>query len=83
MNVLLGVQLFMKVEFDKSKRDKTLTERGLDFEFAGEVFDGVHLTARDTRKRMKKFDSSAWGTLLDDWLYWFGRHAAMSVASSV
>jgi uncharacterized DUF497 family protein len=50
MNVLLGVQLFMKVEFDKSKRDKTLTERGLDFEFAGEVFDGVHLTARDTRK---------------------------------
>lgn len=40
----------MEVEFDHGKRDKTLTERGLDFARAAEVFAGRHFTAEDTRE---------------------------------
>jgi uncharacterized protein len=40
----------MRIEFDSTKRDKTLAERGLDFARAGEVFAGVHLTGQDTRQ---------------------------------
>lgn len=39
----------MEIEFDDSKRDKTLLERGLDFAHAKTVFDGVHFTNRDLR----------------------------------
>ena len=39
----------MQIEFDPDKRDKTLTERGLDFARAGEVFAGVNVTAEDAR----------------------------------
>lgn len=39
----------MQIEFDPDKRDKTLTERGLDFAHAGEVFAGVNVTAEDAR----------------------------------
>ncbi len=39
----------MQIEFDFDKRDKTLTERGLDFAHAGEVFAGVNVTAEDAR----------------------------------
>ena len=39
----------MNIEFDDSKRDKTLLERGLDFARANAVFEGVHFTAQDTR----------------------------------
>jgi len=38
------------IEFDPLKRDKTLTERGLDFARAGEVFAGRHYTAEDDRE---------------------------------
>ncbi|WP_029891680.1 BrnT family toxin [Polycyclovorans algicola] len=40
----------MKIEFDPEKRDKTLTERGLDFARTAEVFAGHHLTAPDLRE---------------------------------
>ena len=40
----------MQTEFDRSKRDRTLAERGLDFARAGEVFAGRHLTRRDLRQ---------------------------------
>ena len=40
----------MQIEFDPVKRDKTLTERGLDFADAGEVFAGVTATREDTRQ---------------------------------
>ena len=40
----------MKIEFDPEKRDKTLLERGLDFDRMSEVFAGVHFTVPDTRK---------------------------------
>lgn len=39
----------LQVEFDAAKRQKALTERGLDFARAGELFGGRHFTAEDTR----------------------------------
>lgn len=40
----------MEIEFDACKRDKTLTERALDFARAAEVFAGRHFTVEDSRK---------------------------------
>lgn len=37
----------MEIEFDPDKRDKAMTERGLDFARAGEVFADHHFTAED------------------------------------
>ena len=40
----------MRVTFDLEKRERTLDERGLDFEDAEVVFAGVTLEVEDTRK---------------------------------
>ena len=40
----------MRVTYDPEKRDRTLKERGLDFEDAKVVFAGVTLEVEDTRK---------------------------------
>jgi uncharacterized DUF497 family protein len=40
----------MRVTYDPEKRDRTLEERGLDFEDAEIVFAGVTLEVEDTRK---------------------------------
>ncbi|MBY0455483.1 MAG: BrnT family toxin [Burkholderiaceae bacterium] len=40
----------MQIEFDTEKRDKTLTERGLDFARAGEVFLSPSVTLTDERQ---------------------------------
>jgi uncharacterized protein len=39
----------VEIEFDQSKHDITLRERGLDFSRAGEVFAGPVLTYEDIR----------------------------------
>jgi uncharacterized DUF497 family protein len=39
----------MQVEFDSTKRDITLAQRGLDFADAAEVFSGVNVTFEDQR----------------------------------
>ena len=39
----------MIIEFDTTKRERTLLERGLDFADAGNVFQGLHFTALDDR----------------------------------
>lgn len=39
----------MVITFDPAKRDKTLTERGLDFADAGQVFAGPTYTLPDDR----------------------------------
>jgi len=39
----------MRIEFDSTKRDKTLSERGLDFARAAEVFADALVTVADTR----------------------------------
>jgi len=40
----------MRVSFDPAKRERTLAERGLDFEDAALVFDGVTVEIEDRRK---------------------------------
>ena len=40
----------MQIQFDHTKREKTLAERGLDFARAGEVFAGLHFTGQDVRQ---------------------------------
>jgi hypothetical protein len=38
------------ISFDPAKREKTLSERGLDFRRAKEVFEHLHLTRLDDRR---------------------------------
>ncbi len=40
----------MVITYDSAKRDKTLAERGLDFEDAAVVFEGLTLVVEDIRK---------------------------------
>lgn len=40
----------MKIEYDATKRLRTLEARGLDFESAAELFDGFHLVRTNDRK---------------------------------
>ena len=40
----------MRITFDLSKRDQTLSERGLDFDDAALIFAGITLEVEDTRK---------------------------------
>jgi uncharacterized DUF497 family protein len=40
----------MRVTYDPEKRERTLEERGLDFEDAEVVFGGITLEVEDTRK---------------------------------
>ena len=40
----------MRITFDPTKRDKALSERGLDFDDAALIFAGVTLEVEDTRK---------------------------------
>ena len=40
----------MRVTYDLEKRERTLEERGLDFEDAEIVFEGITLEVEDTRK---------------------------------
>ena len=49
-NFIVTTLIQVQIKFDPDKRAKTLTERGLDFARAGEVFGGRHFTAEDTRE---------------------------------
>jgi uncharacterized DUF497 family protein len=40
----------MRIAYDPAKRERTLAERGLDFEDAAEVFDGPTVEVEDLRK---------------------------------
>jgi uncharacterized DUF497 family protein len=40
----------MRVSYDPSKREKAFAERGLDFEDAWAVFDGLTVEVEDARK---------------------------------
>lgn len=40
----------MRITFDPAKRERTLSERGLDFDDAALIFAGVTLEVEDTRK---------------------------------
>ena len=40
----------MRVSYDPAKREKSLADRGLDFEDAMAVFEGLTVEVEDTRK---------------------------------
>ena len=40
----------MRISYDPAKRERTLADRGLDFNDAAEVFDGVTAEVQDTRR---------------------------------
>jgi uncharacterized DUF497 family protein len=52
----------MGIIYDSAKRDKTLDERGLDFELAAEVFAGMTLTQPDLRTNYgeQRFTTAGW-----------------------
>jgi uncharacterized DUF497 family protein len=39
----------MRIEFDPTKREQTLRERGIDFAQADKVFAGINVTREDNR----------------------------------
>ena len=41
----------MRISFDSKKRDRTLKDRGLDFEDAALVFEGATVEIEDLRKK--------------------------------
>ena len=53
----------MRVTCDPLKREKTLAERGLDFEDAAIVFEGVTVEVEDTRKDYGEVRIICYGTL--------------------
>ena len=73
----------MTVEFDASKREITLKERGLDFARADELFAGISVTLADARR---DYGEARWVTmgLLDGReviLVWTPRGAARRIIS--
>lgn len=53
----------MRITFDPTKRDKTLSERGLDFADAALIFAGITLEIEDTRKDYGETRVICYGTL--------------------
>lgn len=72
----------MQIEFDPDKREKTLTERGLDFARAYEVFSGVNVTAEDARFDYGEPRFITVGVLDSQMVVVSGRRAARLAASS-
>ena len=54
----------MQITFDPAKRQKTLTERGLDFADADLIFAGMTLEMEDTRKDYGETRVICYGILL-------------------
>jgi uncharacterized protein len=73
----------MKVEFDPEKRRRTLDERGLDMERAGEIFEGATLTVEDDRRDYGEPRSITIGFLDERMvaLVWTPRGGALRVIS--
>ena len=55
----------MRISFDSAKRDKTLSERGLDFEDAAIVFAGTTVEVEDKRKDYGETRIICYGLLAD------------------
>jgi uncharacterized DUF497 family protein len=53
----------MRVTYDQAKRDKTLADRGLDFEDAVLVFAGVTVEVEDSRRNYGERRIICYGTL--------------------
>ena len=55
----------MRITFDPAKRDKALSDRGLDFEDAAMVFAGTTVEVEDTRKDYGEPRIICYGLLAD------------------
>ncbi len=55
----------MRISYDPDKRNKTLAERGLDFEDAPEVFRGLTVEIEDLRKDYGERRILCFGLLAD------------------
>ncbi len=53
----------VRLTFDPAKRQKTLLERGLDFEDAALVFEGITIEVEDTRKEYGEVRMICFGML--------------------
>lgn len=53
----------MRVTYDPAKRERTLEERGLDFEDALRVFEGITVEVEDTRRNYGERRIICYGTL--------------------
>jgi uncharacterized protein len=53
----------VRITYDPAKREKTLLERGLDFEDAKQVFEGMTLEVEDIRKEYGERRMVAFGLL--------------------
>ena len=58
----------MRLTYDPAKREKTLLERGLDFEDALIVFEGSTVEIEDTRKDYGERRIICYGRLEDRWV---------------
>jgi len=55
----------MRITFDPIKRTRTLADRGLDFEDAAIVFEGITVEVEDTRKNYGERRVICYGLLSD------------------
>ena len=72
----------MRITYDPAKRDKTLADRGLDFEDAVEVFAGPVLTVQDRREDYGEDRYQTFGELAGHGVVvWTPRYDAQHVIS--
>lgn len=55
----------MEISYDRAKRERTLIERGLDFEAARNVFAGLQITQEDERFEYDERRFQTYGLLYD------------------
>jgi len=55
----------VRITYDQAKRDRTLRARGLDFEDAAVVFEGITVEVEDTRKNYGERRIICYGSLND------------------
>ena len=72
----------MRITFDRVKRVKTLTERGLDFADAALIFAGVTVEIEDTRKNCGEKRVICYGLLPAGLSLWVTPRVARIVTSS-
>jgi uncharacterized DUF497 family protein len=72
----------MRVTYDPEKRERTLQERGLDFEDAKFAFSGATLEVEYTRKKYGEARIICFGYLAVVWLWSATRRVARFVTFS-
>jgi uncharacterized DUF497 family protein len=78
----LGVQKYVEITYDPSKRADTIKDRGLDFADAAEVFAGDYTIAPDDRRNYGEPLHLGGGICGAAWWCSYGRLAATRGTSS-